>query len=51
MKINITCGQIANDYYSKIYDEIFIPFNEAMINGIPNEDIFSDEFIDRKSVV
>lgn len=45
MKINITCGQIANDYYSQIYDEIFVPFNEAMINGVPKEDIFSDEFI------
>ena len=46
MHINITCGQYANDYYSKKYNnEVFIPFNEAMIYGNPHEDIFSKNFI------
>ena len=46
MHINITCGQYANDYYSKIHNnEVFIPFNEAMIYGNPHEDIFSKTFI------
>ena len=46
MRINITCGQIANNYYSKKYkDEVFIPFNEAMNKGNPKDDIFSEEFI------
>ena len=46
MHINITCGQYANDYYSKTHNnEVFIPFNEAMIYGNPHEDIFSKTFI------
>ena len=45
MKINITCGQIANNILKNKYDEIFIPFNEAMIHGNPKEKIFSEEFI------
>lgn len=46
MKINITCGQNTNDYYSEKYsDEIFVPFNEAMIYGDLKEEIFGKEFI------
>lgn len=45
MIINITCGQIANDYYSQKYDGVFIPFNEAMIYGSPTENIFDNDFI------
>ena len=48
MKINITCGQIANNHYSKKYKESFIPFNEAMIEGNPKEDIFSEKFIQER---
>lgn len=46
MHINITCGQYANDYYSKTHNnEVFISFNEAMIYGKTHEDIFSRNFI------
>ena len=44
--LNITCGDIANDYYLKKYNnEIFVPFNEAMCEGNPEDDIFSEKFI------
>ena len=33
MEINITCGQYANDHYSKLNKGIFLPFNEAMNKG------------------
>ena len=48
MEINITCGQYANDYYSKSLNGIFIPFNEAMIQGNIIYPLFYEEFIEER---
>ena len=32
--INITAGELLNKYLSDIYDGVFIPFNEALSQGI-----------------
>ena len=48
MEINITCGQYANDYYSNTLNGIFIPFNEAMIQGNIKYPLFEEEFIEER---
>ena len=48
MEINITCGQYANDYYSSTLNGIFIPFNEAMIQGNIKYPLFEEEFIEER---
>lgn len=46
MKVNITAGSILNNLLKKKYsNELFIPFNEAMINGTYSSKLFSNEFI------
>ena len=48
--INITNGTYLNSYLQNKYsNEIFIPFNEAMIEGNPILPIFSDAFVDERS--
>lgn len=44
-ELNITSGQEFNDYIKDKENGLFIPFNEAMIEGIPVFPPFSDEFI------
>ena len=48
MEINITCGQYANDYYSKEYEGIYLPFNEAMNTGNILYPLFYDDFINER---
>ena len=48
MEINITCGQYANDHYSNLYEGIFIPFNEACIQGNILYPLFSEKFIEER---
>ena len=43
--INITNGQYFNDYISKKNEGLFIPFNEALIQGNPKYPLFNNEFI------
>ena len=46
MKVNITAGSILNNLLKEKYsNELFIPFNEAMINGTYSSKLFSNEFI------
>ena len=52
MKINITSGDILNSILTTKYpNELFIPFNEAMIKGDYHHKLFSDEFIQERSIV
>ena len=52
MKINITSGDILNSILTTKYpDDLFIPFNEAMIKGDYHHKLFSDEFIKERSIV
>lgn len=48
MEINITCGQYANDYFTKTFDKVFIPFNEAMIQGNAPQPLFDEAFIEER---
>ena len=43
--INITNGQYFNDYMSKKKEGLFVPFNEALIQGNPKYPLFDNEFI------
>ena len=44
-KINITNGQYFNEYISKKKEGLFIPFNEALIQGKPIYPLFDEDFI------
>lgn len=44
-ELNITSGQEFNDYIIDKENGLFMPFNEAMIEGIPVFPPFSEEFI------
>ncbi|MGM9968769.1 MAG: hypothetical protein ACI35S_00065 [Anaeroplasma sp.] len=44
-KINITAGEALNELLTKKEKGIFIPFNEAMIEGEIVKPLFSNEFI------
>ena len=45
MILNITNGEYFNNYIKRINSGLFIPFNEAMIDGETTKFIFSNEFI------
>ena len=46
MRINVTAGKILNKILEGIYqNEKFIPFNEAMINGSCESELFSPSFM------
>jgi len=49
MVLNITSGEMFNSYISEINDGIYLPFNEAMIEGKTTLPIFSDSFISIRS--
>ena len=50
MRINITAGKFLNKILeSKYENESFIPFNEAMIEGRYESDLFSPEFLEERA--
>lgn len=49
--INITNGQYLNNFLESKYEGVFIPFNEAMIQGNLLYPIFDDVFIKKRSLV
>ena len=49
MTLNITSGEYFNNYIKTIKAGIFIPFNEAMITGPADTNIFSEQFIQLRS--
>ena len=49
--INITNGKYLNDYLQNKYNEIFIPFNEAMIQGDLLYPLFDEKFINYRSTL
>ena len=49
--INITNGEYLNNYLLNKYEGIFIPFNEALIQGELLYPLFNDEFINKRSLV
>lgn len=51
MILNITNGEYFNNYIKRINSGLFIPFNEAMIDGETTKCIFSNEFIKIRSRV
>lgn len=49
-KINITSGEYLNNYLKGKGDGIFIPFNEAMIQGDLSYPLFDEEFIGKRII-
>jgi len=50
MKINITAGAELTKLLAEIYpNEVFIPFNEAMIKGTYSSPLFSEEFVKERA--
>ena len=49
--INITNGQYLNNFLESKYEGVFIPFNEAMIQGDLLYPLFDDVFIEKRSLV
>ena len=49
--INITNGECLNEYLKNKYDGVFIPFNEAMIQGDLVFPVLDDDFINYRSSV
>ena len=49
--INITSGEYLNNYLSKKNNEVFIPFNEAIIEGELLYPLFNENFIIKRSKV
>ena len=47
-ELNITSGQEFNDYIIDKENGLFMPFNEAMIEGIPVFPPFSEGFIKKE---
>lgn len=46
MIINIVSGECLKEALQRKYNEdVFVPFNEAMMEGCPQETLFSDDFI------
>ncbi|HHU59913.1 TPA: hypothetical protein GXZ34_03215 [bacterium] len=47
MKLEILNGQVMYDHFNNLKNNnsIYVPFNEAMCEGPPHIDIFSDAFI------
>ena len=45
MLINITTGEEFNDYIQNKIEGLFIPFNEALIDGQPIFPLFDESFI------
>jgi len=51
-KMNITSGECLNEILTKKYlDEVFVPFNEAMIKGTYSYSLFSHEFLQERANV
>ena len=50
-EINITSGEYLNNYLEKTQDGVFIPFNEAMIEGKLSYPLFDGEFISYRAKV
>lgn len=51
-RINITAGDCLNEILQKKYpDEIFVPFREAMVDGIYTSELFSDAFMAERAAV
>jgi hypothetical protein len=48
--INITSGEYLNSYLKNKYDDVFIPFNEAMIQGDLLYPLFDDDFINNRTL-
>lgn len=46
---NITNGEYYNDYFEKNYKKKGIPFNEVMMSGNSDIDLFSDSFISKRA--
>ena len=52
MVINITSGECLNKILQERHSEdVFIPFNEAMINGTYSFKLFSEEFMSERSKI
>lgn len=47
--INITSGEYLNNHLKSKYSGVFIPFNEAMIQGELSYPLFDDEFINDRA--
>ena len=47
--LNITNGDVFNQYFLSKFDEVAVPFCEAMMDGNTLLDIYSDEFINLRS--
>jgi len=51
MILNITAGEELNKILSyKFPNDVFIPFNEAMIKGSYNNELFSDDFMKERAI-
>ena len=49
-QINITSGQYLNNYLKDKYEGVFLPFNEAMIQGELIYPLFDKNFINKRSL-
>ncbi len=51
MEVNITNGLYFNEYIKKKIEGVFVPFNEALIDGELLFPLFNQDFIEKRSAV
>ena len=49
--LNVTNGQYFNDYVSKTQKGVFVPFNEALIDGELSLPLFDTRFINQRATL